>query len=152
EGIFNTASGDITNITSTIAGSSGLTITGAGSLLLPGANTYTGNTTLDQGTLTLGAGNSISSGPSDRLVITGTATLQGSSSIALGNDFTLASANLTFGNNNMPITFTGTGTLTGFSTLTANDAAGAYFNGKLTGTGQLIVAGNQTLFLTSAGA
>ena len=53
--VFNvghTTSGDELFVFSTITGTGGLTKTGAGTLLMPGTNTYTGGTTVGQGTLT----------------------------------------------------------------------------------------------------
>jgi fibronectin-binding autotransporter adhesin len=58
-GSIDTGSGTQT-ISAVIAGNDGLTKTGPGNLLLSGANTYTGNTRIKEGTLTLGAGGSIS--------------------------------------------------------------------------------------------
>jgi len=54
----------------------------------------------------------------------------------------------------LPITFSGTGTLGGTSTLTISDTAGVYFNGQLTdgggsSPGGLVLAGTQTVFLTN---
>ena len=48
--------GSTTTISSILAGSSGVTIAGGGSLTLTSANTYTGGTTVNAGTLTLGVG------------------------------------------------------------------------------------------------
>ncbi len=66
---------------------------------------------------------------------------------------TLNNANLTFGNNvSVPITFTGTTTLQGNSTLTLTNTGGNYFNGQVSGSGELIATGAGTLFLTNTNA
>ena len=49
-------SGGVATIASPIAGSIGLTQAGLGTLVLTGANTYTGGTTISAGTLSLGSG------------------------------------------------------------------------------------------------
>ena len=58
---FDVSADSTLNVTSKIAdyGPAGLTKTGAGTLKLSGANTYTGTTTIQQGTLTLGSNGSI---------------------------------------------------------------------------------------------
>jgi fibronectin-binding autotransporter adhesin len=76
-------------INSEIGGTGGLTKTGAGTLTLGAANSYTGDTTLNAGTLFLSGGN-------DSLATAGTVAFTGSSSLNLGgNSQTLA--NLTVG-------------------------------------------------------
>jgi len=59
-------------INCTIAGSVGLTKNGAGTLILGGANTYTGPTTINNGTLALGANNAL---PTASSLILGGGTL-----------------------------------------------------------------------------
>ncbi len=56
---FIMANGGSPTITAVIAGTAGLTKNGAGTLTLGAANTYTGNTTLDGGTLAYSVDNSI---------------------------------------------------------------------------------------------
>lgn len=50
------------HVTAGIAGSAGLVKSGAGNLLLSGPNTYTGTTSIEGGTITLGASNVLSGG------------------------------------------------------------------------------------------
>ena len=77
-----------------ISGSGSLTKSNAGALTLSGVNTYTGNTTVDAGTLTLAAGSQLkfalgaTSGTSNSLAGAGTAILDGNFAI----DTTAASA------------------------------------------------------------
>ncbi len=74
-----------TNITST---GGGLTKLGVGTLTLAGANTYTGPTAVESGTLRLTAGASITS--SSALSVSGGATMDNSASLVLTQNLTLA--------------------------------------------------------------
>ncbi len=91
-------------INSVITGAINVVKSGANPLTLAGANTYTGGTTVNQGTLTVAATSMIplASDPANGLVINGaTVTLNAAGLIALGNIVTLngpSSLNLT-GNN-----------------------------------------------------
>src|SRR5207302_11067153 len=61
EGMFLSGTGT-TTVSSTITGSGGLSVAGGGNLILTGTNSYTGATTLDSGTVTVGALGALSSG------------------------------------------------------------------------------------------
>ncbi|MBL8384075.1 MAG: autotransporter-associated beta strand repeat-containing protein [Burkholderiales bacterium] len=127
-----TAGGDGSNtiFSGVISGAGGLTKTGAGTLTLGGPNTYIGATTIDEGTLALGA--------SSRLAI-GTALIIGS-----GARFNLAGYNQEVGS------LSGAGNLTlGGGTLTTggNDASTA-FSGIISGAGSLTKIGAGTLTLS----
>ena len=85
--------------------------TGTGTLVLTGANTYTGSTSVNQGTLQAGAANTLS--PASALNVAAGATLalnnfnQTVGSLAGAGSVTLGSATLTAGGNNTSTTFSG---------------------------------------------
>jgi autotransporter-associated beta strand protein len=112
-----------------IAGSGSLTKADTGTLLLSGANTYTGATNVNAGTLQLGAANSISS--------------SSAVNVASGATFSLNSNSDTIGS------LAGAGSVTlGSATLTAGaDDTSTAFSGVISGTGSLAKsgAGNMTL-------
>ena len=62
-GITNNASTGTVMIQLPIGGTGGITQAGNGTLNLTGANTYTGNTTVSQGTLVLGDGEGVAASP-----------------------------------------------------------------------------------------
>jgi autotransporter-associated beta strand protein len=110
-----------------ISGTGGLTKDGAGTLVLNGANTYTGATTISAGTLQLGA--------NDRIANTSAVT------VATGATFDVNSKTETIGS------LAGTGTvLLGSGALTAGgDNTSTVFSGTLGGTGSLTKTGSGTL-------
>jgi fibronectin-binding autotransporter adhesin len=109
-----TTAGD-TTISSVIAGSAGLLKSGAASLTLSAANTYTGATTLAGGTLILSGGN-------NRLVTTGVMSFSANSTLNLGgNSQTLANLTVNATSANTTATLTnGSLTLNGASNLDIN--------------------------------
>ena len=164
---FGTAEGIITldgstansvNLNSSITGSGGLTITGAGlgvqTLVLPFANAYTGTTTLNSGVLSLGQANALASG-AGAVALNG-GTLQSTVALTLNNPYTLATSNVTIGGSNN-LTLSGPGTLTNLaapanlsasavanvfgSTLTITNTALTTLSGAIGGAGSLIFAG-----------
>lgn len=156
----NAADLTVSSVVSSHAAGDGITKTGAGTLLLTAANTYTGPTTITAGTLEiggqLGAGTYAAAVTNNAaLVINSTAAqalngaISGSGSLAKSN-----SGALTLGGIN---TYTGNTTVTGGS-LTLADNAGLRFvigadgvNNRITGTGTVDLAGDFTLDLSGAG-
>ena len=115
-----------------IAGNGGLMKSGASTLTLTGANTYTGGTAIHAGTLAIGSGG--------RLAATGAVYLIGAGAtldISLGGDQTVGA--LSGG--------TGTTVVLGSSTLTFGDATNQTLVGTISGSGGLVKqgAGTQTL-------
>jgi len=145
--------GDASNhlLSGIISGTGSLTKSGAGSLTLSAANTYSGDTTINAGTLKLG--NSLALQSSTLTTATGldfdnltSATLgglSGSQNLALTNTDTVpASVNLTVGENNSSTTYSGilsgggSFTKTGTGNLTLS-GANAYSGGTTVSAGTL---------------
>jgi autotransporter-associated beta strand protein len=128
----------------------GLTKAGAGLLVLPVADTYTGTTTLTSGALQVGDPCALGAGT---LLVTG-GTLQGSgTALTLNNPVTLG-GNLTVGGSSA-LTFAGAATLTGNRTLTTNNTGGTTFTGGIAqagGTWGLTKAGTGLLVLSGGGS
>ncbi|WP_440533699.1 autotransporter outer membrane beta-barrel domain-containing protein [Variovorax sp. YR566] len=134
-GTFDTNGNDVT-LASGISGTGGLTKTGAGILTLTNANSYTGETTISNGTLKLA----------------GAGTLAGATGVSL----TGASAvfDLSTGSSQSVAHLSGAaGSLValGANTLTLTDNTSQTFGGSLTGTGGgLVKQGTGTLTLSGA--
>src|SRR5262249_23276212 len=114
-----------------ISGSGAFQQNGAGTTIFTAANTYTGGTTINAGTLQLGAGGS--------LAPTGALTVNA------GGTFNLNSFNQTVGD------LSGLGAIAlGSRTLTAGTANSTTFGGPISGTGGLVKQGSGALTLTGA--
>ena len=117
--------------------SSGFTKSGAGTLLLSGANTYTGPTIINEGTVLLGAAGSLSSGSAITLANSARARLD------------LAGYNQVIGG------LSGGGSLGGNVSLGSASLTvrgGGSYSGTLSGSGSLIKEGSATLSLPTAQA
>ncbi|MEO5914397.1 MAG: autotransporter-associated beta strand repeat-containing protein [Luteolibacter sp.] len=129
-----------------IGGGAGLTKTGTGDLTISNANTYTGATTVKNGTLVLSTTGSLASSGS---LILGDGTTNTSGIFQLGNAGGAASATLA----SIAVAGTGTGNAVvggnaGVSTLTINSASNVTFAGILGGAG----TNQNNLGLTKSGA
>ena len=114
-----------------ISGNTNLIKTGAGELTLSGVQTYTGQTTVSSGTLTLGAENAIAASTS----VVNNATINASTAQTLQNLEGTAAATVNTSNNN----------------LTLSNSADTEYKGKLDlGTGTLTKTGTGALTLTAA--
>jgi fibronectin-binding autotransporter adhesin len=103
---------DVINISGVISGTGGLTKFGPGKLTLSGANTYTGSTTISEGTLALGRANAIAT--SSTVIMNGgildpTSFNQALSSTKLG---LTAASTIDFGGGNIEVDFANSSSLT----------------------------------------
>ncbi|MGV7240918.1 beta strand repeat-containing protein [Caballeronia sp. M23-90] len=119
-----------TNVAQGITGTGGLTKAGTGVLTLSGANTYTGATTVAQGTLQAGANNALSQ--------------QSAVTVAQGADLNLNGFSQTVGS------LAGAGTVDlGSATLAAGaNGTSTVFSGAINGSGGLVKQGAGTLALS----
>jgi autotransporter-associated beta strand protein len=121
---LNTSGGALT-VAEVIAGTGALNKTGSGTLSLTRANTYLGNTVINQGTLALGASGAIASSPVISVAAGATFDVSAVSSFALASGQTLG----------------GNGTVSGNVTA----GAGSTLSAGTNGIGQLNITGNLTL-------
>jgi fibronectin-binding autotransporter adhesin len=132
DGTINTATGTTLSYGGIIAGVGDLAKSGAGTLVLSGASSFTGNTTVSAGTLSISSDANLGAAPggasTGKLVLSG--ALQTTASFAL--------------NANRGITLTGTGSI--------NPSAGTTltYGGIIAGSGNLLMAGAGTLTLSGA--
>ncbi|MBV7478306.1 autotransporter-associated beta strand repeat-containing protein [Pseudomonas sp. PDM31] len=144
------------NAALTVGGTQNLTLTGATSgtgplikngaakLTLNGNNTFSGGTTLNAGTLTLGNANSMGSGA---LIVGGAATLDNGAAFGNGNAITLNAGLSVAGNNDLSLN----GVIDGAGSLTKNGLADLTLAGNNSFTGALnIVSGSVTTLNTQA--
>jgi len=99
-------------ISSAIAGSAGLSKTGAGNLTLGGVNTYTGTTAISAGTLVLGTGASLDSSGLVSFTSTSGFNLGGNSQTLANLSISAAAANNTASLTNGSLTLNGASALT----------------------------------------
>jgi len=152
---FSISSGLTTRVNTAVSGTSGLTKNGSGTLILAGANTYSGVTNLAAGTLTLGTNNALGSstlsiGSGTTLAATGTSASDVrtiANNVNVTGDFTIGGAQaltlngtIDLGGANRIITVDNTG-----GTTIAGSITEPYYSGfTKNGTGQLVLSGNNS--------
>lgn len=115
-------------ISAIVSGTQGLAKSGAGQLILQGANTYTGVTTVNAGTLRVENGAGLgASGAGNHTVVVSGARVQIANSGTIAESFSIAGAGTTGAINNG----LGSNTITGAVTLTAAATIGSGTNSKL---------------------
>ncbi len=140
-GTVNTDSGTTLTYNGVASGSGNLTKSGTGTLTLGGANTYTGATNIDAGTLRLAANNVLAD--TTAVTVAGGATFDVNSrtdtigSLAGAGGVSLAGGSLTVGANNANTTFSGAASGTGNILKTGNGTT--TFSGTNTFAGNLQV-------------
>ncbi|AZO78549.1 hypothetical protein BLM15_13670 [Bosea sp. Tri-49] len=126
--------GNTFTVTQSFSGLGGFTKAGAGTLVLSGANTYTGTTTVSNGILRAGQVGAFSAGSTVMIISGATLDLAGFDqtigSLAGAGAVTLGAGTLTAGGNNASTAFSGT--ISGTGGLTK------------TGTGRLVLSGTNT--------
>ena len=144
----NNAVNYVVNGSGAIAGTGGLTMNGSGTVTLGTTNTFSGGTTVQNGTLILAAA-------TNTLLSTGTVTLGAASTSGVLQLGSTAVANQTLAS--LQMVGTGSSVVGGFtsnSTLTLNPAAAITFGGTLGGAGvnnnnlALVMGGTGTLTLS----
>ncbi|WP_374484784.1 autotransporter-associated beta strand repeat-containing protein [Zoogloea sp.] len=150
--------GKTSTISSVLAGTGGLTKTGAGTLILSGANTYTGATTVSAGGLSTGAANVIADASAVSVASGATLTLGGNDtvgSLAGAGNVELGAKTLTTGAGNTSTDFSGvisgTGGLakTGSGTFTLS-GSNTYSGTTTINAGTLTASGGAAIADTSA--
>ncbi|WP_161492461.1 autotransporter outer membrane beta-barrel domain-containing protein [Brucella pituitosa] len=135
-------------IASVIEGTEGLLKSGLGNLVLKGANTYTGTTTVTQGLLTLGDGGSLD--PSSNIVLANTRYGYGSFAVDQAGNATLANqisgVGKVFKRGSGTTTFSGDNSYTGGLTVEAGSARAGIADHAF-GTGNVSIKGGGTLEL-----
>jgi fibronectin-binding autotransporter adhesin len=148
-------SGFTGTINTPIAGTQGLTKTGAGIVILGGANTYSGTTTVSAGTLRLGASDRIAN-KSPLVLTASTATFDlnnfnqtvPSLAASVAATVSLGTGTLTVGGDNTSTTFTGL--FTGAGTVNKVGTGTLTLRGSGTWTGPLNVSGGGAVSIDSS--
>lgn len=132
------------NLNGITSGAGQLIKNGAANLTLNGNNTFSGGTTLNAGTLTLGSANGLGSGG---LIVGGAATLDNSAAFGIGNALTLNAGLTVAGNNDLSLN----SSIGGAGILTKNGLSDLTLAGNNTFSGALnINSGSVTTLNTSA--
>ena len=134
-GAISIGSGATDTVSSVIAGSVGLTLSGGGILVLSGADIYSGTTTINAGILRAGAANALSANSAVTLANVAGTTLDLNN---FSNTISVLSGGGTAGGN---VTL-------GSGTLTTGNGSSTTFAGSMSGTGGLTVQGAGTFILS----
>ncbi|WLH82387.1 autotransporter-associated beta strand repeat-containing protein [Pseudomonas sp. FP2338] len=127
-----------------LSGAGPLTKSGLANLTLNGINTFSGGTSLNAGTLTLGNANGLGSGA---LAVGGAATLDNSASFGIGNAIALNADLTVAGNNDLSLN----GVVSGAGNLIKNGLSDLTLAGNNTFTGAVdVVSGSLTLVNANA--
>ena len=130
--IINTNSGTtLTDSTGIISGAGALTKNGIGTLVLGGASTYTGGTTLNAGTLKISADNNLGAAAGTLMINGG--TLENTASLTTNRAITMASNAAITTDTGTTLTQGATGTITGTGTITKNGAGTLVLGGDNSG-------------------
>jgi fibronectin-binding autotransporter adhesin len=129
---WNITGGRTLTSTGIVSGSGNLTKAGAGILILSGANTYTGNTTINGGTLSVATGTALGTG-SGALTINSTGIFQATGTFSTARMAVLG----------------GTGGATSGGTFDVTAANNETRTGMISGTGSLTKTGSGTLTLSA---
>lgn len=137
-------------INSTIAGSSGLTLVGGGTLALGGANTFTGAVTISNSTLAISSDDNLGNTDNDVVLSGGMLDVAGSISLGTGRDVSgVGSIRVSTGN---ALSITGVVnaglTLAGSGTVVLNSASDTLTALGFSAPGTLVIAGGNTANLT----
>jgi fibronectin-binding autotransporter adhesin len=133
----NATSGTVVTLSGTLSGSGGVAKNGAGTLLLSGNNSYTGTTTINAGTVKIGATGSGGNGP---LGTTGSGTVVNFGGALDLNGFTLTNAE--------PLSISGSG-VNSTGALTNSSATAATFSGVTTLAGNTTIGGTGNITLSA---
>ena len=146
---FGTAEGVITEfgaatatIQSDIDGTGGLTVTstGAGVLNLPEPNSFTGQFSLNAGTLNIGSSTTLGSSSLSPVYLNA-GTLSPTEGVVIANPVIFNNSVITFGTGAGTLNLTGLVTLNGIVTGTVTNTSGVIVSGTVTGSGELVLAG-----------
>nr|WP_240980547.1 autotransporter-associated beta strand repeat-containing protein [Ramlibacter agri] len=149
---------DTTVVANAISGAGTLTQAGSGTLVLSGANSYSGGTFVDSGTLRAGSAGALSAGSAMHVASGATLDLDGQdqevASLAGAGNVTLGSGTLTSGNDNTSTAFSGvtsgTGGLTKVGSGTLTLAGANNYSGATTVDGGTLRAGAANTFSASS--